>query len=191
MTPYEIMLSESQERMLMILRPEGQAEARGIFEKWELDFAVIGRVTETGRLILRNAAGVAADIPIGPLVTEAPLYGRPWHRRDPEPEIDPAALPDRDPLDCLQRLLASPALASKRWIWEQYDHLVMGNTVRRPGGNAAIIRLSPSGKALALATDCTPRYCRADPVRGGAQAVAENWRNLTAVGAEPWQSPTT
>ena len=185
MTAYEIMLSESQERMLMILRPGSEAEARQIFEKWELDFAVIGRVTETGRLILRHAGGVGADIPIGPLVAEAPLYHRPWYRRDPEPEVDPVAVPDRDPLDCLQRLLASPALASKRWIWEQYDHLVMGNTVKRPGGDAAIVRVSPNGKALALATDCTPRYCRADPVRGGAQAVAENWRNLTAVGAEP------
>jgi phosphoribosylformylglycinamidine synthase len=119
------------------------------------------------------------------LVTEAPVYRRPWRRPDPQPEIDPASLPDRDPLECLQRLLASPALASKRWIWEQYDHLVMGNTVKRPGGDAAVIRVSPSGKALALATDCTPRYCRADPERGGAQAVAESWRNLTAVGAEP------
>ena len=185
MTPYEIMLSESQERMLMILRPGSEAAARHIFEKWELDFAVIGRVTDTGRLVLRSAGEIAAEIPVGPLVIEAPVYRRLWRRPDPEPEIDPASLPDRDPLECLQRLLASPALASKRWIWEQYDHLVMGNTVKRPGGDAAVIRVSPSGKALALATDCTPRYVRADPVRGGAQAVAESWRNLTAVGAEP------
>jgi phosphoribosylformylglycinamidine synthase II len=185
MTSYEIMLSESQERMLMILRPGSEAEARRIFEKWELDFAVIGRVTDTGRLVLRNAGEIAADIAVGPLVTEAPLYRRPWRRPDPEPEIDPASLPDRDPLECLQRLLASPALASKRWIWEQYDHLVMGNTVKRPGGDAAVVRVSAEGKALALTTDCTPRYCRANPVRGGAQAVAESWRNLTAVGAEP------
>ena len=185
MTPYEIMLSESQERMLMILRPGSEADARHIFEKWELDFAVIGRVTDTGRLVLRSAGEIAGEIPVGPLVTEAPVYRRPWRRPDPEPEIDPASLPDRDPLECLERILASPALASKRWIWEQYDHLVMGNTVKRPGGDAAVIRVSSSGKALALATDCTPRYCRADPVRGGAQAVAESWRNLTAVGAEP------
>jgi phosphoribosylformylglycinamidine synthase II len=185
MTSYEIMLSESQERMLMILRPGSEAEGRRIFEKWELDFAVIGRVTDTGRLVLRNAGEIAADIAVGPLVTEAPLYRRPWRRPDPEPEIDPASLPDRDPLECLQRLLASPALASKRWIWEQYDHLVMGNTVKRPGGDAAVVRVSAEGKALALTTDCTPRYCRANPVRGGAQAVAESWRNLTAVGAEP------
>src|SRR6516165_4721553 len=185
MTAYEIMLSESQERMLMILRPGSEVEARRIFEKWELDFAVIGRVTETGRLVLRMAGETAADIPVGPLVTEAPVYRRPWRRSDPEPEIEPTSLPDRDPLECLERLVASPALASRRWIWEQYDHLVMGNTVKRPGGDAAVVRVSPSGNALALATDCTPRYCRADPVRGGAQAVAESWRNLTAIGAEP------
>jgi phosphoribosylformylglycinamidine synthase II len=185
MSAYEIMLSESQERMLMILRPGSDTEARRIFEKWELDFAVIGHVTETGRLILQMRGEVAADIPVGPLVTEAPVYRRPWRRTDPEPEIDPASLPERDPLACLERLIASPALASKRWIWEQYDHLVIGNTVKRPGGDAAVVRVSESGKALALAIDCTPRYCRADPVRGAAQAVAENWRNLTAVGAEP------
>ncbi len=184
MTAYEIMLSESQERMLMVLRPGSETTARRIFEKWELDFAVIGHVTDTGRLVLRINGDTAADIPVGPLVTEAPVYERPWQPADPEPEIDPASLPDRDPLQCLERLVASPAIASKRWIWEQYDHLVMGNTVKRPGGDAAVIRID-EGKALALATDCTPRYCRADPVRGGAQAVAESWRNLTAVGAEP------
>jgi phosphoribosylformylglycinamidine synthase len=171
--------------MLMIVRPGSEAEARRIFEKWELDLAVIGRVTESGRLVLRMAGEVAADIPVGPLVTDAPMHRRPWRRRDPEPEVEPASLPERDPLECLQRLLASPALASKRWIWEQYDHLVMGNTVKRPGGDAAVVRVSANGKALALATDCTPRYCRADPARGAAQAVAESWRNLTAVGAEP------
>jgi phosphoribosylformylglycinamidine synthase subunit PurL len=185
MTAYEIMLSESQERMLMILRPGSEAEASRIFRKWELDFAVIGRVTDTGRLVLRMNGEIAADIPVEPLVTAAPVYERPWRQRDPEPELDPASLPDRDPLECVKCLLASPALASKRWIWEQYDHLVMGNTVKRPGGDAAVIRVSSTGKALALATDCTPRYCRADPARGGAQAVAESWRNLTAVGAEP------
>jgi phosphoribosylformylglycinamidine synthase subunit PurL len=185
MSAYEIMLSESQERMLMILRPGGESDARRVFEKWELDFAVIGRVTETGRLVLRMDGEIAADIPVEPLVSAAPFYQRPWRRGPPEPEIDPASLPNRDPLECLQRLIASPMLASKRWIWEQYDHLVMGNTVKRPGGDAAVVRVSAGAKALALATDCTPRYCRADPARGGAQAVAESWRNLTAVGAEP------
>jgi phosphoribosylformylglycinamidine synthase len=185
MSAYEIMLSESQERMLMILRRGGESDARQIFEKWELDFAVIGHVTETGRLVVQMRGKVTADIPVRPLVTEAPVYHRPWHRPDTEAEIDPWTLPDRNPIECLERLVACPALASKRWIWEQYDHLVMGNTVKRPGGDAAVVRVSREGKALALATDCTPRYCRTDPLRGGAQAVAENWRNLTAVGAEP------
>jgi phosphoribosylformylglycinamidine synthase len=185
MSAYEIMLSESQERMLMIVAPGWEDEARRVFDKWELDFAVIGRVTETGRMVLRRRGEVAAEIPVGPLVNEAPLYRRPLVRRDAEPEIDPATLPERDPLVCLRRLLACPDLASKRWIWEQYDHLVQGNTVQRPGGDAAVIRIDGRGKALALATDSTPRYCRADPVRGGMQAVAESWRNLTAVGAQP------
>jgi phosphoribosylformylglycinamidine synthase II len=185
MSSYEIMLSESQERMLMVLRPGSEPEARRVFEKWELDFAVIGHVTETGRLILTMHGAVAADIPIGPLVTEAPLYDRPTRPRAKPPEIDSAALPARAPLDCLKKLIACPDLASKRWIWEQYDHLVMGNTVKRPGGDAAVVRVSDSGKALALCTDCTPRYCRADPERGGMQAVVESWRNLCAVGATP------
>ncbi|MGC2412746.1 MAG: phosphoribosylformylglycinamidine synthase subunit PurL [Stellaceae bacterium] len=185
MSAYEIMLSESQERMLMILAPGSEAEARRVFDKWELDFAVIGRVTETGRLVLTMHGEIAAEIPIGPLVSEAPLYERPWVARAREPEIDAASLSERDPLECLKRLLACPDLASKRWIWEQYDHLVQGNTVKRPGGDAAVIRIGDTGKALALKTDSTPRYCRADPVRGGAQAVAESWRNLTAVGALP------
>ncbi|HJU16160.1 MAG TPA: phosphoribosylformylglycinamidine synthase subunit PurL [Stellaceae bacterium] len=184
MSAYEIMLSESQERMLMILSPGAEAAARQVFAKWELDFAVIGRVTEGGRLVLRKGGEIVGDIPVGPLVGEAPVYERPWRRRDPEPAIDPAALPERDPLPSLERLLATPTLAAKRWIWEQYDHLVMGNTVQRPGGDAAIVRVGER-KALALATDCTPRYCRADPVIGGRQAVAESWRNLTAVGAMP------
>jgi phosphoribosylformylglycinamidine synthase subunit PurL len=185
MSAYEIMLSESQERMLMILRPGSEDEARRVFAKWELDFAIIGRVTGTGRLVLRMNGETGAEIPVEPLVTAAPVYQRRWRRRDPQPEIDAASLPDRDPFDCLRRLLASPTLASKRWIWEQYDHLVMGNTVKCPGGDAAVVRVTPQGKALALATDCNARYCRADPARGGAQAVAESWRNLTAVGAEP------
>jgi phosphoribosylformylglycinamidine synthase II len=149
-----------------------------------LDFAVIGHVTESGHLVLRSDGKTVCDIPVGPLVGAAPLYQRPWRRRDPEAAIDPAALGDRDPLRSLERLLATPMLASKRWIWEQYDHLVLGNTLQRPGGDAAIVRVGDR-KALALATDCTPRYCRADPVEGGRQAVAENWRNLTAVGALP------
>ncbi len=185
MTPYEIMLSESQERMLMVLKPEREEAARRVFEKWELDFAVIGRVTDTGRLVLSMDGAVVADMPVGPLVTAAPLYDRPWTPAPPLPEIAAADLPLRDPLAALKTLVSCPDLASKRWIWEQYDHLVMGHTVQRPGGDAAVIRIPGRAKALALATDCTPRFCHADARRGGAQAVAESWRNLTAVGATP------
>jgi len=185
MIPYEIMLSESQERMLMVLAPGSEAEARRVFNKWELDFAVIGRVTETGRLILNMHGAVSADIPIGPLVGEAPIYERPWHPTPPQADIDPAALPARDPLQALATLVACPDLAGKRWLWEQYDQLVLGNTIQRPGGDAAVVRVNDGPKALALSTDSNPRYCRADPARGGAQAVAESWRNLTAVGATP------
>jgi len=185
MTAYEIMLSESQERMLMILKPEREDAARRIFEKWELDFAVIGHVTDTGRLVLRMGGAAVADLPVGPLVSEAPLYDRKWVAAPARPEITASDLPERDPIAALRTLIGCPDLASKRWIWEQYDHLVMGQTVQRPGGDAAVVRVPGRRKALALATDCTPRYCHADPRRGGAQAVAENWRNLTAVGATP------
>ena len=185
MTPYEIMLSESQERMLMILKPGSEAMAERIFRKWELDFAKIGRVTETGRLVLRMGGAVVADMPVGPLVTEAPLYDRPWVKTPPPREIAANTLAKTGVMETLRKLLATPDLCSKRWIWKQYDHLVMGNTVQRPGGDAAVVRLEGSRKGLALVVDCTPRYCAADPQRGGAQAVAETWRNLTAVGATP------
>jgi len=186
MTPYEIMLSESQERMLMVLRPAAMARARAIFEKWELDFAEIGHLTETGRMVLKMHGRVAADIPLRPLVDAAPLYERPWTPTPKRPAIEAASVPaSQNPLHDLKTLLASPDLASKRWIWQQYDHLVMGQTVQRPGGDAAVVRIPGTGKALALTSDCTPRYCLADPEAGGAQAVAESWRNLTAVGATP------
>jgi phosphoribosylformylglycinamidine synthase len=186
MSPYEIMLSESQERMLIILKPGRENEARRIFEKWELDFAVIGRVTETGCLVLTMHGQKVAELPVEPLVSQAPLYDRPFVATAQRPVI--AARDVTAPSDimaALTILLASPDLASKRWIWEQYDHLVMGDTVQRPGGDAAVVRVRDTRKALALTTDCTPRYCVADPVAGGAQAVAESWRNLTAVGALP------
>src|SRR5216684_3888420 len=186
MSPYEIMLSESQERMLIILKPGRESEARRIFEKWELDFAVIGRVTETGNLVLKMHGATVAELPVEPLVSQAPLYDRPWVPTPKRPVIAArdVAVPS-DIMTALTTLLACPDLASKRWIWEQYDHLVMGDTVQRPGGDAAVVRVRDTRKALALTTDCTPRYCVADPVAGGAQAVAESWRNLTAVGALP------
>ena len=188
MTPYEIMLSESQERMLMVIRPEAADEARAVFEKWGVDFAVIGRVTETGRLVLRVGGAVVGDLPVRPLVDEAPVYERPYELTPrPAPLVagpdDEASAPD--PMEALQRLLSAPDLCSKRWIWEQYDHMVMADTVQPPGGDAAVVRVHGTAKGLALTADCTPRYCAADPASGGAQAVAEAWRNLTAAGARP------
>ncbi|WP_119422035.1 phosphoribosylformylglycinamidine synthase subunit PurL [Desertibaculum subflavum] len=184
MTAYEIMLSESQERMLMILKPGREDVARQVFEKWELDFAVIGRVTDTGRMILKKDGQVAADLPVAPLAEKAPMYDRPVQMTPkPAPLGDvPAA---GDIADCLLKLLASPDLSKKDWVWRQYDHMVMADTVIRPGGDASMVRVHGTRKALAVTTDCTPRYCFADPEEGGAQAVAETWRNITATGAKP------
>ena len=191
MTPHEIMLSESQERMLMVLRRGREKEARRIFEKWELDFAIVGRLTDTGRMVARMNGDVAADLPIAPLTDASPEYDRPWTAAPPpeQVEADSVEAPENrgfdGVLDALRRLLASPDLASKRWIWEQYDYFAGGRTIQRPGGDAAVVRIPGSRKALALSTDCTPRYCAAFPRAGGAQAVAESWRNLTAAGARP------
>ncbi|MBL8711183.1 MAG: phosphoribosylformylglycinamidine synthase subunit PurL [Rhodospirillaceae bacterium] len=186
MTAYEIMLSESQERMLMVLKPEAMDEARAIFDKWELDFAEIGVLTDTGHLVLKKDGEVAADMPVAPLVEKAPLYERPWIPTPLQAEIAARDVPaPNDLLAALKTMIGSADLASRRWVWEQYDHLVMGQTAQRPGGDAAVIRLPGISKALAMTSDCTPRYVFADPKRGGAQAVAETWRNLTAVGAKP------
>src|SRR5436305_3375149 len=188
MTPYEMMLSESQERMLMVLKPGREGEAEAIFRKWELDFAVIGRVTEAGpdggHLVLKWNGETVADIPLDPLADEAPLYERPYAiPKPPEPLTD---IPESTDIAAdLLKLMASPALASRRWVWEQYDQSVGADTVQRPGGDAAVVRVHGSKKALAITTDCTPRYCYADPVEGGKQAVAEAYRNLCAVGAKP------
>ena len=187
MTPYEIMLSESQERMLMVLKPGSEDAARKVFEKWALDFAIVGRITDSGRMVLKSGNSVVADLPVGPLVDDAPVYDRPYERRE-RPEPTPAAelnSSDVAPLAALRTLLGAPDLCAKRWIWEQYDHMVMADTIVRPGGDAGVVRVHGSNKGLAISTDCTPRYCAAHPESGGAQAVAETWRNLTAVGATP------
>ena len=183
MTAYEMMLSESQERMLMVLKPGREDFAEAIFRKWELDFAVIGHVTETGRMVLRHKGEVVCDIPLAPLADDAPLYDRPH-----VPTEVPTAITSpgcQDPAADLLKLMGSPDIASRRWIWEQYDHMVGGDTVQRPGGDAAVVRVHGTQKGLAMSTDCTPRYCYADPVTGGMQAVVETWRNITAVGAKP------
>ncbi len=186
MTAYEMMLSESQERMLMVLRPGKEDVARAIFEKWDLDFAVIGKTTDTRRFVIRRHGDVVADLPIMELGDEAPVYDRPWVETEPAAPVDPHAVPATASIgEALIKLMGSPDLCSRRWIWEQYDHLILGNTIQRPGGDAAVVRIEDGPKALALTLDVTPRYCEADPVEGGKQAVAEAWRNLTAVGAAP------
>jgi len=187
MTAYEMMLSESQERMLMVLRPDREDVARAIFEKWELDFAVIGHLTDSGRIVVRHNGVVEADIPLGPLAEQAPLYHRPTVETDKQPPLNPARVENRWMLaDALAKLIACPDLCSRAWVWDQYDSTVGGQTVKRPGAaDAAVVRIDGSARALALTTDCTPRYCLADPEAGGRQAVAEAWRNLIAVGAKP------
>ncbi|MEM8986836.1 MAG: phosphoribosylformylglycinamidine synthase subunit PurL [Pseudomonadota bacterium] len=264
MTPYEMMLSESQERMLMVLKPGAEAAAKAIFDKWELDFAVIGKTTDTGRMVLTHKGETVADMPVPPLADDAPNYDRPFVTGPkPEPLADPEVvirealitlkgddiktetdrfiadkimpletvdsvgwsfengeaqvyvrlIPDA-PLDgvtalaetaetheetvnlanapggdtlltALAELMESPDLCARRWIWEQYDHTVMGDTVQYPGGDAGVVRVHGSDKGIAISTDVTPRYCKADPHEGGKQAVAEVWRNLTATGATP------
>ncbi|MBC7521720.1 MAG: phosphoribosylformylglycinamidine synthase subunit PurL, partial [Sandarakinorhabdus sp.] len=185
MTAYEMMLSESQERMLMVLRPDRQDMAAAIFAKWDLDFAVIGHLTDTGHIVVRHNGVIEADIPLDPLADQAPLYHRPTEETPKPAKLGPVA----DPVgikSALLTLLACPDLASRAWIWDQYDSTIGGQTVKRPGAaDAAIVRLDGYTRALALTTDCTPRYCQADPEAGGMQAVAEAWRNITATGALP------
>jgi phosphoribosylformylglycinamidine synthase II len=186
MSAYEMMLSESQERMLMVLKPEKEKEAEAIFRKWGLDFAVVGETTPTKRFLVRHGGAVVADLPIKELGDEAPVYNRPVAESARLPVIDAASVkPPMGIAEALEKLLGSPDLCSKRWVFEQYDHVILGNTVQRPGGDAAVVRINDGPKALALTADVTPRYCEADPFEGGKQAVAEAWRNLSAVGARP------
>lgn len=185
MTPFEFMLSESQERMLIILKPGSEPQAEAIFKKWELDFAVIGHLTDTGRMVLRFNGEQVGDLPIDPLAAASPEYDRPWVKTPPQKPLGRVNHP-LPFVEALGKLIGSPDLSSRRWIWEQYDHLVRGDTAQIPGGDAAVVRVEGHAtKALAMTTDCTPRYVFADPVEGGKQAVAETWRNLTAVGARP------
>ncbi len=186
MTAYEMMLSESQERMLMVLRPEKEPEAEAIFRKWGLDFAVVGRTTDDLRFRVLHKGKVEADLPIKELGDQAPRYERPHVAPASPAPLDPKSIPASG--DCgedLIQILNSPDMSSRRWVWEQYDTLIGGDTLQRPGGDAGVVRVGSAGKGLAFSVDVTPRYCAADPFEGGKQAVAECWRNLTAVGAEP------
>ncbi|MBN9507201.1 MAG: phosphoribosylformylglycinamidine synthase subunit PurL [Altererythrobacter sp.] len=190
MTPYEMMLSESQERMLMVLKPGKEAMAEAVFRKWELDFAVIGEVTDTGHMVLEWNGETVCDIPLAPLADKAPLYDRPhlsreeykaWAQVKPLGDMPQSADIGAD----LLKLMACPDLASRAWIWRQYDSQVGADTLQKPGGDAGVVRVHGTRKALAISTDCTPRYCYADPYEGGKQAVAETYRNICAVGARP------
>ena len=186
MTAYELMLSESQERMLMVLKPDATETARAIFDKWDLDFMPIGQVTETGRLVLLKDRGTACDIPLAPLVDDAPEYDRPQNPVPDRPQLASGDVTTDDPITAvLQAMFAHVDLASRRWVYEQYDSDVMADTIAGPGGDAALVRVHGSQRGLAITTDCTPRYVEADPQTGGAQAVAEAYRNICAIGARP------
>ncbi len=188
MSAYEMMLSESQERMLAILKPGREADGRRIFDKWGLDASTIGHTTDTGRIILKRHGEIVCDLPLAPLTEDAPNYDRPWTSPPPPAAIDPGQVPDpTDWAAAVLTLVSCPDAASKRWLWEQYDRHVMADTLEESatGADAGIVRVHGSRKALALTSDCTPRYVAADPYEGGKQAVAEAWRNLTAVGADP------
>ncbi len=188
MTAYEMMLSESQERMLAVLKPGREDDGYRIFAKWGLDAAVIGRTTNTGRLVLNHHGEVVCDVPLAPLFDDAPLYDRPWVQPELHPRLNPADVPAPEVWeDAVLKVLTCPDMASKRWIWEQYDRHVMADTLQdsATGADAGVVRVHGTDKGLAVTSDCTPRYVQNDPYQGGKQAVAEAWRNLTAVGARP------
>ncbi len=188
MTAFEIMLSESQERMLMILKPGREDVAKAIFDKWDLDAEVIGVTTDTKRFVLKQFGEVVCDIPVPPLAEDAPKYDLPWNAPAAATEVPRSEIPTpTDFAATLKTMLSLPNMASKRWIWEQYDRHVMGDTLdsSQSGGDAALVRVHGTSKALAICSDCNPQYVAADPFEGGKQAVAEAYRNLSSVGAEP------
>jgi phosphoribosylformylglycinamidine synthase len=188
MTAYEMMLSESQERMLAVLKPGREEDGYRIFQKWGLDAAVIGVTTDTGRLVLKHHGELVCDVPLAPLFDDAPLYDRPWVQPELQPRLDPKDVPAPENwTDAVLNVLTCPDMASKRWIWEQYDRHVMADTLHdsATGADAGVVRVHGTDKGLAVTSDCTPRYVQADPYEGGKQCVAEAWRNLTAVGSRP------
>jgi phosphoribosylformylglycinamidine synthase len=183
MTAYEMMLSESQERMLMVLDPTREKEAEAIFHKWGLDFAIVGKTTDTLRFVIKHKGQVMADLPIKQMGDEAPEYDRPWVEPKKQPVLNNVPAPN-DLKAAILKIVGSPDMCSRRWVWEQYDSLIGSNTAQIPGGDAGVVRIRGK-KAIAVSTDVTPRYVEADPFEGAKQAVAECWRNLTAVGADP------
>ncbi len=185
MTAYEMMLSESQERMLMVLKPELESEAKAVFEKWDLDFAIVGETIAEDRFLIMHNGEVKADLPLSKLSSSAPEYDRPWVEVEAPEALTDADVPTIDPIDGLKALISSPNYAGKQWVYEQYDTTVMGDTARRPGLGGGMVRVHGTDKKLAFTSDVTPRYVKANPVEGGKQAVAEAYRNLCAVGAKP------
>ena len=187
MSAYELMLSESQERMLMVLDPSKEEMARDIFKKWDLEFEVIGKVTDTKRLILMMNGKEEASIPINILVEDAPEYQRDYIVEEPSPikEYKSEDFDQKNILKDLNTMIMHPDLSSRKWIWEQYDHMVMADTVVRPGSDAAVVRVHGTNKGLAMSTDCSPVYCKHNPYEGGKHAVVETWRNIIASGALP------
>jgi phosphoribosylformylglycinamidine synthase len=183
MTAYEMMLSESQERMLMVLKPELEATARAIFRKWDLDFAIVGETIPEDRFLILHGNAVKADLPLSKLASSAPEYDRPWVETPAPAPL--GEVPQLSALAGLLSLIGSPSYAHKAWVWEQYDSQVGADTVIAPGAGAGVVRVHGTGKALAFTSDVTPRYVKANPFEGGKQAVAEAYRNLCAVGARP------
>ena len=186
MTPYEIMLSESQERMLMVLKKGKEKEARKIFEKWGLDFAIIGQLTNSKKLELEFNKKNVCSIPIHSLGDNAPKYKRDFITYSyPKAINHDSDIEKLDIKDSLIKILSHHNYSNKSWVWEQYDHMVMTDTIQKPGGDSAVVRYHGKNKGIAATVDCVPRYCKAHPKSGAMQAVCETWRNLISVGAQP------
>ncbi len=186
MTPYEMMLSESQERMLLIIKSGKENIAEKIFKKWDLDFAIIGKTTKSKHLVLNFKEELVADIPLTALSTDVPIYSRNWKKNVlPKKEKNKIDLNNIKVLDSLKKILSSPNNSNKKWVWEQYDTTVMGDTIQKPGGDASIVRIHGKNKGIAATIDSSSHYCFAYPLSGGKQVVCEAWRNLISVGSEP------
>ena len=184
LTAYEMMLSESQERMLMVLKPEKTEIAKEVFEKWDVDFAIVGKITETNNIVVLHNGMIEADIPIKFLTDNAPMYKREKIKKNKRNQKR-QPLPSIKPKDAILKMLNSPNICSKKWIWEQYDRTIMANTLNDAGGDAGLVRIENTEKAIAMSCDVNPRYCHADAKKGAMQAVAECWRNIISMGAKP------
>jgi len=187
MTPYEIMLSESQERMLIVLENGKEEQAKKIFDKWNLDFAVIGKTTKSKKIELFFNEEKVADIPVDILVENSPMYDRKWKKAKlpKKIKVKKEQFKNLKIINILNKILSNPNVCSKEWIWQQYDHTVMGDTIQKPGGDSGVVRVHGTEKAVAASVDSSAVYCWAHPLSGGKQIVCESWRNLISVGAKP------